>query len=175
MRTLPLAVLVALSVIAAWVSYARFDKLRGDAEGAAESLAVVKRDLTEIDRLRRGGARTTAAAVDAPELARELSAAATAAGLHAPPDSEPAAPQRVPGTDYTETPVYLRFDPLTLKQLVAFLHHLHSIDAASRSRRIELAPPQAGARATPTPPGAKPEDLWSADVEVSFVTHAPGR
>lgn len=173
MRSPPLIILLALSTLACWISYMRFSKLRDDAEVAASSLSAVRRDLADIDRLRRAGARPDASALDAVELARELREAATAAGLPKEPDSEPFNPLRVGTTDYSETPVGLGFNPMTLKQLVSFLHHLNSADPTSRVRRIELRAPTPGLRGVAIPTDVRPEDLWAADVEVGFITHTP--
>lgn len=173
MRTLPLAILLTLAAVSAWVAYARFSGQRDGAQAAAESLTAVKRDLAEIDRLKLGGARSAAAALDAAELSRELRAAATAAGLADAPGSEPGSPARLAASDYSETPVYLRFEPLTLRQLVTFLHHLSANDPSARAKRIELSPPQPGQRTPALPADARPEDLWTADIEVDFLTHTP--
>jgi hypothetical protein len=69
-------------------------------------------------------------------------------------------------TDYTELPVYLRFEPLTLRQLTTFLHTLTRIDPTSRPRSIELSVPEQAS-------GSAGEERWRADVEVGWLTYSP--
>ncbi len=109
--------------------------------------------------------------MEAPQLSATLRQAALAAGLPDAPGSEPGSPTRLAGTDYSELPVFLRFEPLTMKQLTAFLVSLSRLDASARATVIELTPPDPSVRGvTSAAPG---EEVWSAGVEVDYLTYSP--
>jgi len=147
----------------------RLGSARDEADRSQRDLAVCRADLADVAHWRAG--RTTAAPVNSadPELNRRLSAAAVAAGISGELASiEPGQPARVRQTDYTETPVYLRLNAVTLRQLLTFLTDLSAHDAAMRPKAIELAPPAA-------PPANQPPapELWTTDVTLAYLTYAP--
>jgi hypothetical protein len=145
---------------------------RSAAEIAAGNLAAARDDVEAIGRMRRAPGQSVASALDAPEVSRRIREAAKTAGLGEPASIEAAPPARLGATDYTETPVYLGLEPLTLKQLVTFLHHLSRLDPGVRVRQIELSPPEAANGAGPAADDGG-EDLWTAGVAVGYLTYSP--
>jgi hypothetical protein len=170
-QTLWLALLLAC--VAAWLplTYFRMAKYRDDAQTAAADLARVKLALADIHEYRASPNRASPVSMETPQLTGKLRDAAAAAGLPDAPGSEAGDPRRLATTDFTELPVYLRFEPLTLRQLVTFLHTLAQLDPASRARSIELSVPPPPPQQQPS--GAPGEERWSADVEVDWLTHSP--
>jgi hypothetical protein len=164
-----LVLLLLCSLVLAVVSLFRLTGAREDADQSERDLAVCRADLSDLARWR--SVRTTGAPVNSadPELNRRLSAAAVAAGIPGELASiEPGQPNRVRETDYTETPVYLRLNAVTLRQLLTFLTDLSASDAAVRPKSIELATP-AALPANPQSPG----ELWTTDVTLAYLTYAP--
>jgi hypothetical protein len=164
-----LALLVICGGILAGFALLRMENAQADALRTEHDLAVCRADLSDLARWRAG--RTTGAPLSSsdPELNRRLSAAAVAAGIPGELASiEPGQPGRVRETDYTQTPVYLRLNAVTLRQLITFLRELTARDAAVRTRGIELAPP-----AAPPSGGAAQDELWTTDVTLSYLTYAP--
>ena len=157
-----------LACVAAWVplTYVRLSKYRDDAEVAARDLAEVKLALLDVHAFRASPGRAAPVLMETAQLTQKLREAAAAAGLPDAPGSEAGDPRRLANSDYTELPVYLRFEPLTLRQLTNFLHSLGRIDPTSRPRSIELAVPEQMSG----PPG---EERWRADVEVGWLTYSP--
>jgi hypothetical protein len=145
---------------------------RSAAQIAADNLAAAQSDLEAIRRMRMAPGQSVATALDAPEVSKRIRQAATAAGLDEPSSIEASPPARLGTTDYTETPVYLGLEPLTLKQLVTFLHHLCQLDPAARVRQIELSTPEPGTGAA-APATNQEEDVWTAGVAVGYLTYSP--
>jgi hypothetical protein len=58
-----------------------------------------------------------------------------------------------------------------MKQLTSFLVNLSHIDPSARATVIELTPPDPAARITAAP--ALGEEIWSAGVEVDYLTYSP--
>ena len=175
-RTILLAMLVAAAAIACAAAWLWMSEQREAAAVAATDLAVARRDMDYIARMRLAPGNTVAVAqsLDSSEISRRIREAARTAGVDDPSSLEPSPAARVGTTDYTETPVYLALEPLTLKQLVTFLHHLCRIDPGARVKQIELSPPEgqaAGAGAVVVQDG--PEDIWTAGVAVGYLTYSP--
>jgi hypothetical protein len=149
---------------------------RMDAEGEAAAIAQrnlleAKQSLGEIVRAKTSGAPTATANLDVSELNRRLRDAASTAGISEKLVSiEPGQPNRIPNTDYNEMQVFLRFEPLSLKQLVTFLHELGTADHSSRAKSIELGTPAA---ASGTEAGAGAGDIWSAEVTMAYLIYSP--
>jgi len=168
------ALLVALLVVAAVLAiyaFVRLQSAREAALAAAGDLTACQADLADLSRWR--GVRTTGAPVSAqdPELNRRLGAAAVAAGISGELASiEPGQPARVKDTDYTETPVFLRFGAVTLRELAGFLRELSAGDAAVKAKTIELSVPAPDAAAAA---GNRPGELWTSDVALGYLTYAP--
>jgi hypothetical protein len=167
-RTLLLSLLIVACGLTAAVAGVRLADLRESATTATAGVAEAKRALDDLRRWRTSPGRAAPVLADAPELTRRLREAATVAGLSEPPGSEPDNPKPLADTDYSEMLVYLRFQPLTLRQLTTFLHALARIDPSSRAKTIELRPPDASA-----PAAAPGEELWVADVAVGYLTYTP--
>ena len=165
-----LALLLLAAAVLAVFSLLRMESAREDANASERDLAVCQEDLADLAKWR--AVRTTGAPTNStdPELNRRLSAAAVAAGIPGELASiEPGQPNRVRETDYTETPVYLRLNAVTLRQLLTFLNELSASDAAVRAKTIELAPPAVVGPANPQTPG----EFWTTDVALAYLTYAP--
>ena len=159
-----LAALLAVAAVSCGVAWSRFDAKADAAADAARSFAESQRQLATlsssavVDRAGSGG--------DASGIDRRLRAAAAAAGVAEKLVSiEPGEPTQVAGTDVQEMLVFLRLEPLPLRQLVTFLHTLAAGDAASRAKAIELSTPRDG--------GA--DDVWVADVTLAYTSPASDR
>ena len=163
-RTRLLLVLLAASACAAVAAHARLRAARSGAARARDALSVSTRQLDELHRWRSGADAAKSAEADTSQLTRVLREAAARAGATDKLASiEPGQPARV-GADYAQTPVFLRLERLSLKQLTLALHHLAQLDPASRAQGIELS--AAGTEGQ--------TELWNADVTVSYLTFAPG-
>jgi hypothetical protein len=163
--------LVGAAAIACVVAGLWMSEQREAATIAATHLAAARRDMGYIVQVRLAPGQSVAESLDSPEISRRIREATRAAGLDDPSSIEPSPPARVAMTDYTETPVYLALEPLTLKQLVTFLHHLCRIDPGARIKQIELNPPDAAGGGAVAQDG--PEDLWTAGVAVGYLTYSP--
>lgn len=172
-RTMLLVFLLVPAALCALLAHFRMEKYREDAADARQNLADARRDMEEIRRWRSSPGRAAAVAPETPQLNARLREAATAAGLPKPPGSDPNPPQRVGGSDYSEMPVYLQLEPLTMRQLTTFLVTLAKLEPSMRVKQIELSSPEE--RGVPVPPGvgAGGEDVWVADVAVGYLTYTP--
>ena len=168
-------VLVALLTVAALccaVAFARLNRLSRGASDAARAFARSQNQLKQLsgrqfvgNNNNGGGSGTgdTMGVTDT-QTSRHLRDAAAAAGVAEKLVSiEPGEPNQVAGTDYQETLVFLRLEPLPLRQLVTFLHEHAAADAASRTKAIELS--------TAPTPGV--DQLWLADVTLAYIRYAP--
>ena len=163
-RTSLLIALLVASACAATAAHASLRASRAGAAPAREALNGAARQLDALHRGRSGADATGAAGPDTSQLAGLLREAATRAGATDKLASiEPGQPSRV-GGDYAQTPVFLRLERLSLKQLTLALHHLAQLDPASRAQGIELS--AAGTEGQ--------TELWNADVTISYLTFAPG-
>ena len=167
-QTFLLALLLVTAFLFGGFCHRRMMRLQEEAQTAHDNLISARANLAEIHRWKSSPGRAAAVAMEAPQLSAKLRQAALAAGLGDAPGSEPGTPAQLAGTDYSELPVFLRFEPLTIKQLTAFLITLSSIDPSARSTVIELTPPEPGI--SHAAPG---EELWSAGVEVDYLTYSP--
>ena len=164
-RTRLLLVLLVASACAAIAAHARLRAARAGALRARDALGVSTGQLDELHRWRSGADATKAAEADTSQLTRVLREAAARAGATDKLASiEPGPAVRIGGGDYAQTPVFLRLERLSLKQLTLALHHLAQLDPASRAQGIELS--AAGTEGQ--------TELWNADVTVSYLTFAPG-
>ncbi|MDB5324242.1 MAG: hypothetical protein JWN40_5873 [Phycisphaerales bacterium] len=170
-RTFLLALLVVTAFLFGGFCHLRMLRLKEEAQIARDNLIGAQAALAEIRRWKASPGRAAAVAMEAPQLSATLRQAALAAGLPDAPGSEPGSATRLAGTDYSELPVFLRFEPLTMKQLTSFLVSLSRIDASARATVIELTPPDPTTRgAASAAPG---EEVWSAGVEVDYLTYSP--
>ena len=172
-RTLLWSLLLLTSALVMGLSVLRLGKYREDAAVARRNWVAAQRAMDEIHRWRTSPGRAAAGVnMETPQLTSKLREAATAAGLADAPGSEANAPTRIANSDYNEMLVFLRFEPINLKQLTTFLHALARIDPSSRAKSIELSPPQPSAD-RPQPPARAGEQLWTADVAVGYLTYSP--
>ena len=167
-------VLVSLLAVAALCCALAFARLNRLSRGASDGARAFARSQTQLKQLSGrqfvgnsngggSGAGDTMGVTDT-QTSRHLRDAAAAAGVAEKLVSiEPGEPNQVAGTDYQETLVFLRLEPLPLRQLVTFLHEHAAADAASRTKAIELS--------TAPTPGV--DQLWLADVTLAYVRYAP--
>ncbi|HEY7115775.1 MAG TPA: hypothetical protein VH475_04260 [Tepidisphaeraceae bacterium] len=158
---------VLLACVLAWLplTCARMSRLRDDAATAELNLSEGRLAMSQIRQWRSSPGRAAPVPMQTPQLTQNLRDAATAAGLADAPGSEPGNPSRIANSDFSELPVFLRFEPLTLKQLTTFLHTLAQIDPNSRAKSIELSPPEQADKSD--------HDRWTADVAVGYLTYTP--
>lgn len=150
------------------VAFLRLESLHDSAGAAQRDLQVCRSELAELAQWQ--STRTTGAPLNSsdPALNRRLTAAAVAAGISGELASiEPGQPIRLRDTDYSETPVYLRLNAVTLRQVANFLTDLSSHDAAVRAKTIELAIPSA----PPQPPSTV--ERWTTDIALAYQTYSP--
>lgn len=166
--TMLLSLLLLLAGASAILTFMRLENAHEGASAAQRDLAVCRIDLAELAQWQ--STRTTGAPVNSsdPALNRRLTSAALTAGISGELASiEPGQPLRLRETDYTETPVYLRLNAVTLRQVGNFLTDLSSHDAAVRAKTIELTPPQA----PPQTPSAS--ERWTTDIGLAYQTYSP--
>ena len=164
-----LAALVALLAIATTLAGVRLGAARDAALASERDYELCQADLRDL----RAWQGTTGASGDAtaanPELNRRIRQAATTAGIGDQLASiEPGTPTRARDSDALRTPIFLRLDGVTLRQVVTFVHELTAADASLRATGLEFATP---------PPGAGPvtigQELWTADLTLSESGVAP--
>src|SRR5258708_38218850 len=123
-NTLILLVIAAITAAGAFASYLRLDRARANALGAEHDLNAVRRDLAEIAGS-SGVVTVTAGMLDNSEADRRVRQAAAVPGLSdklQPRLTDTLAPRRVGNSDYSEKPVTLRLDNVTLQQALTSLH-----------------------------------------------------
>ena len=158
-RTNLLAALLIVASVCAAITFARLQTIAADVIAANDDVRQCQADLAA---LARSGAAPHVASTAPSQMQLEqiLNDAAITAGTRLS-SIEPGQPDRVPNSDYAETPIFLRLDVLTLRQLVAFLDKLSMRDAACRPKLIELSVPQTADSAP---------DAWAADVTIAYTS-----
>jgi hypothetical protein len=173
-RTKLLALVALAAAVLAAFAYGWQDNRRVAAEGAQRDLAITAQDLADLARWNAGAGTDATLTADDPELNRRLRTAAVAAGV---PDQlssiDPGQPRQIPQSDYSETLVFLRLNSVTLRQLVTFLHGLSAADSSVRTKSLELAPPAAGVQPVAGGETGAPDDQWTADVTLAYLTYSP--
>lgn len=162
--TLLLCLLLLTSTLIAALSCLNLNTQKEAADRAHANLVIASRDLDEIHRWKSSPARVSAVSMDTALLTANLRKAANAAGLADAPGIEPYNPARIGNSDYTQTLVSFRFEPLSLRQLTHFLVELARIDPSARAKTIELSPPET--------PDAQ-NDHWIADVAIAYLQYSP--
>jgi hypothetical protein len=170
--------LVALLVVAALccaAALARLNRLSRGADDAAHAFAQSQAQLKQLSGrsfngqsgVGGGGGGTLGSATDPnSQINRRLRDAATAAGVADKLVSiEPGEPNQVAGTDYQEMLVFLRLEPLPLRQLVTFLHAHAAADVAARTKAIELSMSR----------DRGVDEIWLADITLAYTSYAPPR
>ena len=176
-RTQVLGFIVFLSLCSALVAYGRLEKSRANALADERDLRSVHHDLADIVQA-TGGLQIAGGRLDNPsELTRRLGSAAVIAGVRDQlVDIDPGSPAKVGNSEYSELPVILRFEKITLQQLTVFFHQLSVNDPGSRAKTIELTPPEASgslASRSAAPASLRGEELWTADVTVAYLMLPP--
>ena len=171
--------LAATLVVAAFccaAAFARLNAFARRAEDAGRAFTQAQAQLRQLavrplagESASGGGGRGGGGAgnaIDAnSQVNRHLRDAAAAAGVADKLVSiEPGEPNLVAGTDYQEMLVFLRLEPVSLRELVTFLHAHAWADSATHAKAIELS---TIAR------NQKDGELWLADVTLAYVSHAP--
>ena len=158
-RTSLLIALLIVASLTAFLAMSHLHTARDRAEASAQDLATCRQSLAD---LRNAGTVTPSASstnsLDNNQSLRDAAVASNAAGKLG--SIQPGQPARIEGTDYLETPVFLRLDPMPLKQLVTFLHESSTRDPRARCRSIELS-------------AAEGSDAWSADITMGYLGYSP--
>lgn len=144
-------------------------RMSGTSEAAAIAQANLvngRQTIKEIHHWKASPGRAAAVSADNTELNQRLRQAATAAGLADAPGTDTGTAKPIDNTDYSEMAIFLRFEPLTIRQLTMFLHALAETDPSLRATQIELSPPEGAV-------GAAGEERWRADVAVGYLTYTP--
>jgi hypothetical protein len=166
-RTQLLILLLIASAIAAASSWQVLNSHRQYADASQKDRAICLTELAAI-----GGKATAAEQSTVPDdlaINRRLRGAAIAAHLSDQLASiEPGAAARLPNSDLSQTPIYLRLNAVSLKQLVGFLCELSATDNTLRTSDIELSPPLAAPSSR-----AEPAEVWTADITLSYLTVEP--
>ena len=151
-----LLLLVALAVGTA-VSWSRLGKRRADALAAERDLAECRAYLVEMGEASPTTQTPTLSAAPT-EINHRLRDAAAAAGASEKLTSiEPGNAETI--GDRTELSVFLHFEPITMRELVTFLHRLGTGGGGgTRAKTIELE----------APAGAEQGDVWIADVAIGY-------
>lgn len=167
-KTLILALLTLLTAGGAALSYARMDRAKDDALASERDLNAVRRDLADIAAAAGNGAATTASKLDTSEADRRVRQAAAVAGLSEKLQArltDTLDPRRLGNSEYSEKPVILRFEGVTLQQVLTFLHTLSTNDPGCRSVGIELSPSEGTTSGT--------AETWTADLTVAYLLFTP--
>jgi len=155
-RTNLLLLLLLAAAVAAVVSWSRLGKQRAAALAAQRDLAECRAYLVEMGEASPTTQAPTLSAAPT-EINRRLRDAAEAAGASEKLTSiEPGNAETV--GDRTELSVFLHFEPITMRELVTFLHRLGTGGGGTRAKTIELE----------APAGAEQGDVWIADVAIGY-------
>ncbi len=159
-----LALVIVVTLLTTAIAYLRLDAARSAAVASERDYQICRDDLRDLDAWHVTGGATGNSTGQDLELNRRVRRAATVAtlGKEQLVSIEPGPSVRVRDTDMLRTPVYLRLDDVTLRQVVAFVHELTAGDESVRATGIELSTPQGPAAARAG--GGEP---WTADVTVS--------
>jgi hypothetical protein len=159
-RTNLLLILLLVAALAATFSWSRLGNRRDDALAAEQDLAQCRAYLAEMDAAGAASpaAQPLAAGVSPTNVNARLRDAAAAAGAAEKLTSiEPGNTETV--GDSTELSVFLHFEPITLRELVTFLHQLSAGGGTGmRAKSLELE----------APAGAEQGDAWVADVAIGY-------
>ena len=156
-RTRLLVILLVVATLTAAASISRLSSARQHADASANDLNMTRHNLSDI-RSSRGESPHVSEAGDANQLLRQAAAAMNASGKLT--SIEPGQPARIEGTDYQETPIFLRLEAMPMKQLVSFLYESSARDPKARCRSIELS-------------AAPASNDWSADVTIGYLSYSP--
>jgi hypothetical protein len=156
-RTRLLVILLVVATLTAAASLSHLSSAKQHAEASARDLRMTRQNLSDI-RSSRGGSPHVPEAGDVNQLLRQAAAATNASGKLT--SIEPGQPARIEGTDYQETPIFLRLEAMPMKQLVSFLYESSARDPKARCRSIELS-------------AAPASNDWSADVTIGYLSYSP--
>jgi hypothetical protein len=161
-RTSLLIALLLAASLTAMVSVAHLRTAREHAEASTHDLAICRQQLAALRTSTKApaGMATVGADPVSPlnQLIREAASGTdTTTKLVS---IQPGQSARIVGTDYQETPVFVRLDPMPLKQLVTFLYEPSSRDPRVRTRSIELS-------------AAESSNTWSADITMGYLSYSP--
>ena len=160
-RTSLLIALLLAAAITASIAGAHLQNARQRAQFASQDLAVCRQYLADLRAAHSQPSDNTARSTDTGDINQLLRDAASQASASSTLTSiEPGQPARIEGTDYDETPIFLRLEASPMIQLVTFLHTASARDPRARCRSIELS-------------AADGADAWSADVTLAFLTYSP--
>ena len=166
-RTLLLILLLIATAVACPMTWSMMDTRREAAALSQDDLATCQREWAEMN-LKSGADPNSTTEAD-PPINRELRSAAIAAQVPEQLASiDPGTAARVADSDYLQTPVFVRLNAVTLRQLVEFLHELSATDSSLRSTEIELSP-----ALTAAPNRSTPGEAWTADLTISHLAYAP--
>ena len=149
-----LMILVALAAITCAVATSRALAHRDAALVAQDDLAQVRHDLRQIASAAGLAAApaTNASSPDA-DVNRHIRDAASKAGAA----QALSGIETGPSANRADAPLLVRFEPLTMRQLVSFVHGLRSSNPGIRPDTIELSAAPAG-----------PEERWAATVTITL-------
>jgi hypothetical protein len=174
-RTQLLTLIALLAGVGAFLAYAHLDRQRNDALAARRDAQTVEQDLSHIAQATKS-IRPVAAKTDASDLVRRIADVAAIAGVQLTDRGEPGIPQRIGQTQYSELPIFLGFESITMRQLTTFLNQLAQSDPGSRAQMIELRPREGAPSTSSNNASAASiaaEELWTADVTIAYLIHTP--
>lgn len=171
-KTTLLSLLLVAGVFAMVLAYFHLSAVSEAAAIAQANLLNGRQTIREIHDWKASPGRAAAVSADNTELNQRLRQAATAAALADAPGTDTGTVKPIGNTDYSEMAIFLRFEPLTIRELTTFLHALAETDPSLRATQIELSPPEDAASAGAKAPG---EERWRADVAVGYLTYTPRR
>lgn len=164
-RTILLVLLLAAAAVGTVAAWSRLDASRSRATAGREGLAACRVKLAAIDAR---SAVTGGGTADEVTIDRRLGKAAAAASLDQQlASTDFGSPARAGDSAFTQTPVYLRLNAVTMAQLVGFLIDLSAGDNAVRTTDIDLTPPLVA------PPAHSAGDHWTADVTLAYLAFSP--
>ena len=145
-------------------AYSQLAAARDNALRAQADLLECSDDLADLAAY---GTSSAPLAADSPALSAPLGQAANDAGISGKLASvQPGQAQALRESDYTETPVYVRLNSVSLRQTLTFLYNLSSANANVRAKTIELTPDPSTAK-------AGGEELWTTDLTLAYLSYTP--
>lgn len=137
---------------------------RRAAEGLARRAAAMQADAAAIERLRAAPRLASEEARPNDDLMDEIREALEQAGVEAArwTRTDPGTAARLPKTPYLRLDTRLSLEGVSMRQTAAFVAALAAGNSALRATQLRL-------RAA----GDEAEDIWHADVTISYLIYAP--
>ncbi len=169
------AVTTAGALVLTVFAYIELRSARAAASAAVANHVVCEQLAGEITKLAGKPSHVTFEAASATDVARRIEAAAQFAQL--PPRCvvriEPQPARRVGETAYKEQATRVELRDVSLKQLIEFLHHLHSGESVFNAKSLRLAAAPQSNTIAPNGTASASTETWLVELTLTYLIYAP--